>query len=233
MLLAADALARLNQALTKVLESISMDSTSFGAPELVQKKAQEAEILFQGYAKAKPSGEDAYAAAREFVRGKTLDDWQRDVVASALTEKIRESGDRSVLECDRFPELLAEYEEEAKRQDLEARLSKAGLNISKPVSWYLRGGKSKLEIKRPPTVIKKSAWSMGAVRDCEVNLVDAVADLRWLRSRVAAHDLDSLVSGLSVHDVANAQELARGALLSSMGFNTETIPKLYHQFEFL
>lgn len=120
---------------------------------------------------------------------------------------------------------------EAKRQDLEKRLVRAGLNLSEPVSWYLRGGKSKLEIKRPPVVHRKSSWCRGKVRDCELSLVDAIGDLRWLRSGVAAHSVSALVSRLSVHDVANAQTVAKRAILASLGFDEETVNRLYHEFK--
>ena len=64
-----------------------------------------------------------------------------------------------------------------------------------------------------------------------MNLVDAIGDLRWLRSGVAAHSVSDLVSRLSVHDVANAQTLAKRAILASMGFDEETANKLYHEFK--
>ncbi len=118
-----------------------------------------------------------------------------------------------------------------KRQELESRLRQAGINMSEPLLWTLRGGRTRLEAKRPPTVVRKCAWSRGQVRDCEVDFVDAIADLRWFRSRVAAHDIDSFASVLSVHDVANAQGLARRVILESMGFKKARIRDLYNIFE--
>lgn len=118
-----------------------------------------------------------------------------------------------------------------KREELESRLRRAGISLSEPLLWTLRGGKTRLEAKRPPTVVRKCTWSRGQVRDCEVDFVDAIADLRWFRSRVAAHDIDSLASVLSVHDVANAQVLARRAVLESMGFDKARIHDLYNTCE--
>lgn len=118
-----------------------------------------------------------------------------------------------------------------KRDDLERRLTQAGINLNDTVYWTLRGGKTKLEAKRPPTIVRKCAWAYGQIRDCEVDFVDAIADLRWFRSRVAAHDVDSLASVLSVHDVSNAQKLVRRAVLESMGFDKARIRDLYHAYE--
>lgn len=118
-----------------------------------------------------------------------------------------------------------------KREELESRLRRARISLSEPLLWTLRGGKTRLEAKRPPTVVRKCTWSRGQVRDCEVDFADAVADLRWFRSRVAAHDIDSLASVLSVHDVANAQGLARRAVLESMGFHKARIRELHNAYE--
>ncbi|MDO9074111.1 MAG: EH signature domain-containing protein [Rubrivivax sp.] len=97
---------------------MGLQAGEFGKPELVEVPTREAERIFQGYAKAKPSKEDAYAAACAFVRGQTLDAWQRDLVAAAVAEPIREQAGAMVLGARRFAELLDSYEEEARRGDL-------------------------------------------------------------------------------------------------------------------
>ena len=89
-MLAANALAALTRDLAAALGGMGLKSGDFGMPSLVEKPTREAESIFQGYAKAKPSKEDAYAAARAFLRGTVLDSWQRDLVASAISEPIRE-----------------------------------------------------------------------------------------------------------------------------------------------
>jgi hypothetical protein len=104
-----------------------------------------------------------------------------------------------------------------KKKDLEARLTRAGINLSKPGYWLLRGGRTRLELRRRLQGIKKAKWSGGKVRDVEIEVVDAVADLRWVRSRVAAHDVKDMASQISIFDVANAQYLARRCILACLG----------------
>jgi len=116
--LAVSALQRLTKDLAASLASMGLHAGEFGKPDLVEKPTREAEQLFQGYAKAKPNKEDAYAAARAFVRGQPLDAWQRDMVASAVAEPIREQSGAMALASKRFPALLKSYEDEAARGDL-------------------------------------------------------------------------------------------------------------------
>ncbi|SIT36556.1 conserved hypothetical protein [Paraburkholderia ribeironis] len=117
-MLAVEALEVLSRKLGVAIGAMGLHAGEFGKPELVEKPVREAERIFQGYSKATPSGEDAYDAARAFLRGKELDPWQREFVASALATPIREQNGRMVLGARRFPALLAEYEKEAKRGDL-------------------------------------------------------------------------------------------------------------------
>lgn len=107
------ALDSLAQQLASVLASFNLPATSFGEPEVVQKAAAEAAKAFQGYAKARPSKADAYAAALAFMRGQSLDERQRDLVAGALAERIRELGNACVLGNGKLGDLLQAYEEEA------------------------------------------------------------------------------------------------------------------------
>jgi hypothetical protein len=108
-----------------------------------------------------------------------------------------------------------------KKRDLEERLNRAGINLGKPEYWLLRGGCTRLELMRRTQGLKKAKWAWGKVRDKEVAVVDAVADLRWIRSRVAAHDVKDLASLISIFDVANAQYLARRCILACMGLEPE------------
>ena len=103
------------------------------------------------------------------------------------------------------------------RAELENRLKRAGIDLTKPVIWHLRGGRTTLELRRKTQPLKKASWSGGRVRDEEVDVVDAIADLRWLRSGVAAHDVKELARLLSVFDVLNAQLLARRCILACLG----------------
>lgn len=128
-MLAANALVSLTRDLVAALGGMGLSSGNFGKPELVEKPTKEAERIFQGYAKAKPSKEDSYSAARAFIQGAVLDNWQQDLIASAISEPIREQASAMVLGYKRFPSLLASYEEEAKRGDL-WRLTWHGLLFS-------------------------------------------------------------------------------------------------------
>lgn len=117
-MLATSALHRLTHELAASLAAMGLYAGEFGKPDLVEKCSLEAEQMFQGYAKAKPSKEDAYAVARIFLRGHELSAWQRDQIASAVAEPIREESGEMVLTAKQFPALLAIYESEAKRGDL-------------------------------------------------------------------------------------------------------------------
>ncbi|WP_445680981.1 EH signature domain-containing protein [Radicibacter daui] len=117
-MLATSALQRLASDLAASLESMRLHAGEFGKPDLVEKPAKEAEQLFQGYTKGKPRKEDAYAAALAFARGQPLDAWQRDLVASAVAEPIREQSGALALASTRFPALLKTYEDEAVRGEL-------------------------------------------------------------------------------------------------------------------
>jgi len=116
--LAAQALQALARDLTAAIGGMGLGGVNFGMPELVEKPVREAERIFQGYAKAKPSKEDSYAAARAFLRGQKLDAWQHDLVASAIAEPIREASGATVLGSKKFDALLAGYKAEAEQGDL-------------------------------------------------------------------------------------------------------------------
>lgn len=117
-MLATTALLQLNRDLGAAIESMGVLAGEFGKPELVERPTREAERIFQGFAAAKPNKEDAYGAALSFLSGKELDPWQRDLVASAIGEPIREQDGAMVLGAKRFPALLGLYESEANRGDL-------------------------------------------------------------------------------------------------------------------
>lgn len=103
------------------------------------------------------------------------------------------------------------------RADLEARLVSAGVDLHNHEVWHLRGPKTRIERARALTLLKRAQWAYGPVRDIEVDVVDAIAGVSWLRSRAAAHKLGDLGRSLSVYDVANAQLLSRRLLLEALG----------------
>jgi hypothetical protein len=108
----------LSQRLQSVINSFEIERLKFGAIELVEKERMHAETLFQSYAKAQPSTEDAYQAAVRLLRGETLDDWSKELVAAAISVPIREFGGATVVASDRFDALLAGYEREAQQGEL-------------------------------------------------------------------------------------------------------------------
>jgi hypothetical protein len=105
------------------------------------------------------------------------------------------------------------------RQDLEGRLREARINLSERISWNLRGPRAKIELDRAPRIVQPEPWSNWFVRDGEMEVIDAIAYVDWLRDRVAAHrSQKTRLRALSVYDVANAQHLARRLLLEKLGF---------------
>ncbi|OZI74250.1 EH signature domain-containing protein [Bordetella genomosp. 12] len=117
-MLAVSALQKLGEDLTSSIVAMGLLTGEFGQPALIENRARDAEQLFQGYAKARPRKEDAYAAARAFIRGQPLDAWQRDLVACAVAVPIHEQSGAMMLGTKRFPTLLASYEAEAEHGDL-------------------------------------------------------------------------------------------------------------------
>lgn len=102
-----------------------------------------------------------------------------------------------------------------KRNELESRLTSFGVNLKDPLIWQVRGQRTKLEAKRPIPAVRSTPWFRHPIRDQETDIVEAIAYVRWLRACAGAHNVTKMAYGLSVHDVANAQSLAR-RLLSSM-----------------
>ena len=105
------------------------------------------------------------------------------------------------------------------KADLVDRLSGAGVDLKEKFDWAVRGWITKLEEKRPPRAVCRSPWSDWPVRDVEVEVVDAIAHVEWLRDKLAAHRASlELLEGLGIYEVANAQYLARRLFLEALGF---------------
>ncbi len=104
------------------------------------------------------------------------------------------------------------------KQDLETRLTKAGIKLSEPLLWTVRGSPTKIERTRKPDSLRKCEWSGYPVRDELVNLVEAISYASWLRSKVSAHGMSKLSKSLTFYDVGNVQHLARRLLLEVLGF---------------
>jgi hypothetical protein len=100
------------------------------------------------------------------------------------------------------------------RKKVENNLERVGIDPEREVVWHLRGHISKIEKGRPTIPLQVAPWSGGVVRDQLVRLVDALADISFLRSRIAAHSNDVHLGALTPFDVANAQSLARLLLIA-------------------
>ena len=104
------------------------------------------------------------------------------------------------------------------RQELEETLRRSGIDLNEPFYWNIRGGRTRLERKRPPKLTHKAPWSGQHVRDGAMHIADAIAYVGWLRSNVAAHTAKQpMMKVLSIYDVANAQFVARRLLMEAMG----------------
>lgn len=112
---ALDSLAR---QLAGVVASFDLPSLKLGHPDVVRKASEQAAQVFQGYATARPSKADSYAAALAFMRGQTLDERQVDLVASALSERIREQSNARALGYRNLPGLLNTYAQDARDGNL-------------------------------------------------------------------------------------------------------------------
>tara|TARA_R110001583_G_scaffold195553_2_gene376064 strand:- start:10941 stop:12731 length:1791 start_codon:yes stop_codon:yes gene_type:complete len=108
----------LKRRLLRAIESSGVRDGEFGHPHLVEAASKEAEKVFQGIAKSRPSKEDAYAAALAFMRGYRLEEWQFDLLSSAVCTPIREQQGATLLGHARFSELLAWYERECSAGEL-------------------------------------------------------------------------------------------------------------------
>ncbi len=103
--------------------------------------------------------------------------------------------------------------------ELEERLRRGHINLHERCLWNLRGPRTRIERIRPPEIVAKSEWARHPIRDGEIEIIDAINYVSFLRSRVTAHRFShSTVKLLSVYDVVNSQFLARRLLLETMGF---------------
>jgi hypothetical protein len=107
------------------------------------------------------------------------------------------------------------------KQELEARLTKSGIDLADRFNWTIRGGKTRLERDKPRNIHRnatKSPWTRWTVRDRMIDIVDAIAHASWLRSQVASHRLRAERAGLlTAYDVANMQFLVRRLLYEKLG----------------
>jgi hypothetical protein len=105
------------------------------------------------------------------------------------------------------------------KNDLEDRLTKAGINLQETSLWTLRGPKRKIERKKAPVLSSMEEWSNGRmIRDSSIELIDAIAYASWLRSYVSSHKTKDITSVISPYDVINIQHLSRRLILETLGY---------------
>ena len=104
------------------------------------------------------------------------------------------------------------------KKELEDRLSAAGVALTEPVLWTIRGSGTTVHKRRPVPVISPARWAGGLmVRDSHVALVDAIAQADWFRDKIAAHGVQRLTPSLSPYDVVNVQHVARRLIMEALG----------------
>jgi len=104
------------------------------------------------------------------------------------------------------------------KSDLESRLVKSGIDIDELIDWNLRSTPTKIEKNKRFTPINKSPWAHNSIRDSQINLIDAIGTLSWIRSKVVAHRFTDEIKSLSSYDVSNASFLTRRLLLEKLGY---------------
>lgn len=104
------------------------------------------------------------------------------------------------------------------KTELEQRLVAGGIDLRRQFNWVVRGSPTRIQLKRPVPKGVRQSWTYGSLRDRRIDLIDAIAEASWLRSRVSAHRTSQLTSSLTEADVHNVQMLARRLLLERVGF---------------
>lgn len=105
------------------------------------------------------------------------------------------------------------------RQNAEKRLTDAGVNINEKFYWVHRGEPTMIESEMKPILGDESEYADGnVVRDRDMELVDAIHYVSWIRNFVAAHRFSELTKTISPYDVYNSQSLARRLIMSAVGY---------------
>jgi hypothetical protein len=104
------------------------------------------------------------------------------------------------------------------RSDLEKRLRGAKINIDDSFPWIRRGKPTKVEKAKELPSKGRCSWSRGHyVRDCELELIDAIRIGSFIRSKITAHRLPEVAASLTIYDLENVRNLARRLLLERLG----------------
>lgn len=80
-----------------------------------------------------------------------------------------------------------------------------------PMHAHLGGSLPKILEVRPPLIVKKARWAHYDVRDGEMEVIDTINQVNFLRSWVAAHKTDKkMLWVVSVYDVYRIYDSASG-----------------------
>lgn len=109
---------RLQAQLQAVLVSFDLPSLAIGNPKAVEAAVQQVTKMFEGYASAPPPQDRSYAAALKFLRGDELSVAEKDWIAAALNQPIKEQGGKCVLESDKFKSLIDHYQKQIDEQEI-------------------------------------------------------------------------------------------------------------------
>jgi hypothetical protein len=103
------------------------------------------------------------------------------------------------------------------REDLHQRLCRAHMRADLTFRWTLRGAPTVVEqAMKPKFGTASSSYGRIDVRDREMELVDAIHQVSWLRNYVTAHRFSELVRAISPYDVHNCQKVARRLILGAL-----------------
>jgi hypothetical protein len=103
--------------------------------------------------------------------------------------------------------------------NLQKRLIRAGIDLKETCPWVLRGKPTLIERSKQLPSKGKCPWAKGPyVRDCELEIIDAINIASFLRSKISSHKMDEKISSLTSYDVENVRMLARRLLLGRFGF---------------
>jgi hypothetical protein len=102
------------------------------------------------------------------------------------------------------------------REDLENRLIQNKIDINESFLWILRSSPTKIERYNKPPIGIKLDFSKYEKRDAEIKIIDAIALVSWIRSKIVSHRLNEATFSLSIYDVANANILSRYLLMNAM-----------------
>ena len=105
------------------------------------------------------------------------------------------------------------------KNDIEERLRRVGIDSNEKFPWDLRGKPTRIEKSKQLPSRGRCDWAGGPyVRDCELEMIDAIRIASFLRSKISSHKMNPLVTSLTSYDVENVRMLARRLLLGALGF---------------